>query len=239
MALPKTLLIACLLGLVSTPCPAQSMPAAEILDKSIRHHDPNGVWGRYRGGFTVVLESPGEAPRTSKIRMDQPASRFHLKMTRGHIEKVYELDGDSCSLRFNGDPRFSGEIAKEHRLTCDAAKMYKNYYSYLYGLPMKLRDPGTRIRPEARLETFRGKQYWVLEVGYDPGVGKDVWYFYFNPGTFALEAYQFYHDKALNDGETILLEGEHPVGGMRLPKNRTWYTNREGKLLGTDILQDF
>ncbi|MCO5724369.1 DUF6503 family protein [Robiginitalea marina] len=239
MALPKPLLIVLLTGLGFLPCEAQSLPASEILGKSIRHHDPNGVWGRYRGSFAVLLETPGEAPRTSKIRMDQPASRFRLEMTRGEVAKVYELAGDSCSLQYNGTPQFSEEIANKHRLTCDAARMYKNYYSFLYGLPMKLRDPGTHLSPEAQRVTFHGKSYWVVEVRYDPEVGKDLWHFYFNPDTFALEAYQFYHDKALNDGEYILLEGEHPVGGMLLPKNRSWYTNLEDKFLGTDILQDF
>jgi len=116
--------------------------------------------------------------------------------------------------------------------------MYRDYYSYLYGLPMKLRDPGTRISPKVEKRSFHGKEYWVLEVRYEPEVGQDLWYFYFNPDTYALEAYQFYHDKDKNDGEYILLEGEDRLGGMRLPKIRTWYTNKEEKLLGTDTLQN-
>ena len=116
--------------------------------------------------------------------------------------------------------------------------MYRNYYSYLYGLPMKLRDPGTHLDPKVEKKNFHGKDYWVLEVRYDPEVGEDLWYFYFNPDTYAMEAYQFYHDVAKNDGEYILLEGEHRLGGMRIPKIRTWYTNKEEKLLGTDTLQN-
>jgi hypothetical protein len=78
----------------------------------------------------------------------------------------------------------------------------------------------------------------VLKVSYDPETGSDTWYFYFNPETYALAAYQFYHDPAKNDGEYILLEGEAEVGGMRLPKRRSWYTNKERRFLGTDILQE-
>jgi hypothetical protein len=103
---------------------------------------------------------------------------------------------------------------------------------------MKLRDPGTRLSPEVEKRTFHRKEYWVLEVRYDSEVGQDLWYFYFDPETFALQAYQFYHDKAENDGEYILLEGLHRLDGMRLPKIRTWFTNKEGKLLGTDTLQN-
>lgn len=217
---------------------AQNPTAEEILSRSIQYHDPNGVWGTYQGSFVVVMETPGEAPRRSEISMDQPADRFRLYVQKGEMTKTYEWNSGTCSLSFNGKAEFSQEVAEEHRLTCERAEMYRNYYSYLYGLPMKLRDPGTRLSPGAQKREFHGKEYWVLEVRYDPEVGEDLWYFYFNPDTYAMEAYQFYHDVAKNDGEYILLEGEHRLGGMRIPKIRTWYTNKEEKLLGTDTLQN-
>lgn len=234
----KTLLCLILPALWAGMACAQNIPAEEVLSGSIAYHDPDGVWGTYRGSFVVVMESPGEASRRSEITMDQPADEFRLHVQRGETKKTYTWNAGICALSLNGQAEFSEAEARAHRLTCERAEMYRNYYAYLYGLPMKLRDPGTRITPEAQKKTFHGKEYWVLEVQYDPGVGSDLWYFYFDPKTFALKAYQFYHDKAKNDGEYILLEGEHHLGGMRLPKIRTWYTNREGKLLGTDTLQN-
>jgi len=235
------LLLLCLMLLGPLPSSGQEVPFPDpetLLAKSIEYHDPAGVWGSYQGSFVVMLETPGEAPRRSEIHLDQPADRFRLQVQKGNTSKTYEWNEGRCSLRFNGSEEFSGEIAAEHRLTCERARMYRDYYSYLYGLPMKLRDPGTRISPEVSRKEFHGKEYLVLEVRYDPEVGQDLWYFYFNPETAALEAYQFYHNREKNDGEYILLEGEHRLGGMRLPKIRTWYTNKEGKLLGTDTLQN-
>ena len=225
-------------GLLVNAGYSQTTDARAVLGKSIRYHDPDGVWGTYRGSFVVVMETPGEAPRRSQITMDQPSDRFHLHVRRGVTEKTYEWNAGSCTLSYNGNTEFSEEVAAAHRLTCERAQMYRDYYSYLYGLPMKLRDPGTRITPKAEKRTFHGKPYWVIEVRYDPEVGKDLWYFYFNPETYALEAYQFYHDKAENDGEYILLEGEYELDGMRLPKARTWFTNKADKLLGTDTLKN-
>ncbi|UCE70468.1 MAG: hypothetical protein JSW57_06175 [Flavobacteriaceae bacterium] len=233
---PFYILLASLL--LSFVVQAQNPTAEEILSRSIGYHDPNGVWGSYQGSFVVVMETPGQTPRYSEITMDQPADRFRLHVRRGETKKTYEWNAGTCHLSFDGKTEFSDAIAQEHRLTCDRAEMYRDYYSYLYGLPMKLRDPGTRLGPEVKRQTFHGTEYWVLEVQYDPEVGQDLWYFYFNPETYALEAYQFYHDKAKNDGEYILLEGEHRLGGMRLPRIRTWYTNKEEKLLGTDTLQN-
>jgi hypothetical protein len=216
----------------------QDLSPGQILDKSISYHDPNGVWGSFEGSFIVRMDTPERPPRLSEITMDQNEARFRLHVQQGDDEKTYELNGQQCTLHLNGKEDFSEADAKTHRLTCESAKMYRDYYSYLYGLPMKLRDPGTRISPEVEKRTFQGKEYWVLEVNYDPEVGKDLWYFYFDPESFAMEAYQFYHDKAKNDGEYIMLEGEFLLNQMRLPKTRHWYTNREAKHLGTDILQD-
>jgi hypothetical protein len=111
----------------------------------------------------------------------------------------------------------------------------RNYYSYLWGLPMKLQDPGTQLG-RVTATKFEGRPVYDLRVTYDAGVGGDVWYFYFDQETYALVAYRFYHDEAKNDGEVIHLEGEVSALGMRLPRARTWYTHQDGRLLGTDTL---
>ena len=52
-----------------------------------------------------------------------------------------------------------------------------------------------------------------------------------------MEIYQFYHDETKNDGEYILLTEEEIINGIKMPKNRAWYTNKDNMLLGTDILK--
>ena len=70
----------------------------------------------------------------------------------------------------------------------------------------------------------------------------DVWFFYFDPGTYAMEIYQFYKgepDGAGKDtGEYILLSGMEEVEGIKMPKTRAWYYNKDDKYLGTDILEE-
>lgn len=216
---------------------ADGLPdAGTVLDKAIAYHDPGGVWGRFNGTFTVVMQSPGEADRISNIQLNQPGSYFLLEVSRGESRKSYELKKDSCSLTYKGSTEFSAAVAEKERLSCDRARMYRNYYSYLYGLPMKLKDPGTQLDAQVKRRTFKGKEYLVLKATYRQDVGKDTWYFYFNPKTYAMQAYQFFHDESKNDGEFILLSGEENIQGIRMPKTREWYTNKEEKLLGTDIL---
>ena len=103
---------------------------------------------------------------------------------------------------------------------------------------MKIKDPGAVLDDKVQTKTFKGKEYLVLKVGYEEGVGNDVWYFYFDPKTYAMEVYQFYHDESKGDGEYILLQGLEEVNGIKMPKTRAWYYNKDDKYLGTDILSN-
>ncbi len=106
---------------------------------------------------------------------------------------------------------------------------------------MKLLDPGTNLSDKVELKTFKGKEYLVFQVTYDKAVGSDVWYFYFNPETYAMEIYQFFKTDAngkekLDSGEYILLSEEVEVKGIKMPKVRAWYYNKDDMYLGTDTL---
>ena len=101
---------------------------------------------------------------------------------------------------------------------------------------MKLKDAGTIIHKKVALKKFKGKDYLVLKVSYEKEVGEDTWYFYFDPSTYAMEVYQFYHEEEKNDGEFILLSGLDTVNGIKMPKKRAWYYNKGEKYLGTDFL---
>ena len=216
---------------------SQNLSGLQLLDKAIKYHDPNGNWATFIGELNVTMETPNNPNRDTEIKINLPDEYFYSKAIRDTITTEFILDKDSCVIVFNGKTDFSEEEIKTHKLTCERANMYKNYYTYLYGLPMKLKDEGTIVHDNIEQKTFKGKDYLVLKVTYEEAVGGDTWYFYFNPKTFAMEIYQFYHDETKNDGEYILLTEEESVGGIKMPKNRAWYTNKEDKLLGTDILK--
>lgn len=101
---------------------------------------------------------------------------------------------------------------------------------------MKLKVPGTIVYPFVETKNFKAKEYLTLKETYAEEVGRDTWYFYFDPTSYAMEAYQFFHDKSKNDGEYIVLSGEEMINNVIMPKNRAWYYNNNDQYLGTDIL---
>ncbi len=214
----------------------QEITGNQLLEKAIQYHDPNGNWENFKGTLLVIMKTPKSPKRESEIHIDLPNQIFSLKAKSGKNTSEYILEKEHIQIVFNGEKNPAEEILKKNRLSEDRAKMYQNYYTYLYGLPMKLKDEGTIIHQKVIKKTFKGNQYLVLKVTYKKEVGKDTWYFYFNPITFAMEVYQFFHDESKNDGEYILLSEEETINGIKMPKNRAWFMNKEDKYLGTDIL---
>ncbi len=214
---------------------SQEITGDELLKKTIQFHDPNGNWKTFKGKLFVTMETPKKADRVSKIYINLPKQYFSVIAKRDTIITKYTIDKDNCSASLNGNNNPSEDIKKKFSLNCERANLYKNYYTYLYGLPMKLKDKGTIIHQKVKRKTFKGKDYLVLKATYNQEVGKDIWYFYFNPKTYAMEVYQFF--KATKDsGEYILLSGLETINDIKMPKVRAWYYNKDNTYLGTDIL---
>lgn len=214
----------------------QNLTGEQLLEKAIAYHDPNNNWPTFKGELNISMEIPNRPNRESKIVIDLPNEFFSVKSKVNDTISEYIINKDSISIVFMGRENPPEDILKTQNLSTNRAKLYQNYYTYLYGLPMKLKDPGTIIHSKVETRDFKGKTYLVLKATYNKDVGKDTWYFYFNPDTYAMEVYQFYHEESKNDGEYILLSEEAVVNGIKMPKIRTWYVNKDDKLLGTDIL---
>lgn len=228
------LLISC--ALLQFTAFGQDITGEELLNKSIQYHDPNNQWPKFAGELNITMETPKNPPRVSIIYIDVKKEYFKNEWSRDGDTIIQEVNKNKCFISLNGETTFTKMQEKKHRLTCEQSLRKRDYYVYLYGLPMKLKDLGTLINPKVEKKFFKGKEYLVLQVKYEEEVGKDTWYFYFDPSTYAMEVYQFYHDETKNDGEYIVLTEEVEVQGIKMPKNRAWYYNEEDKYLGTDFL---
>lgn len=226
----------CITLLFCTVLFGQELSGEELLEKTIEYHDPDNQWKTLQSKFQVVMQTPKAEDRLSTISIDIPKKVFELSVTQDNNSYRYTIHKDSCEILLNGQSEFTEAEAKKFRLSCERGTMFKNYYTYLYGLPMKLNDPGTIIDPKVQEKTVKGKKYLVLKATYKAEVGDDIWYFYFDPKTYAMEIYQFFHDESKNDGEYILLKGTEEISGIKMPKTREWYYNKDDKYLGTDVL---
>lgn len=232
-----------LLLLTLAVCPAAfaaEVPSADdLLAASIAHHDPDGHFLSEAWCLSLEETRPGGPDRQTELLIDVPGERFELdRRTDHHTTGI--LDGERCEWTLDGRGDITDAEREEHRLTCDRLRTMRDYYTYLWGLPMKLRDPGTQLGAVEET-TFQDRPVHGLRVTYAEEVGSDTWYFYFDCESHALVGYRFYHDEAANDGEYVALDGELEATssqgrGPRLPARRAWYTHGDERHLGTDVL---
>jgi len=214
---------------------SEATPAGALLARSIAHHDPTGQWSEFRGVLQLEELRPDGSGRAAAVELDVRAGGVRYETDRDGLSLVKFADDTQCSASVDGrEP--TEEEAERYALACAQVERSRNYYLFLWGLPMKLRDPGTQVEPQVYNMEFQGDTVFAIRVTYDQSVGSDTWYFYFDRASAALVGYRFYHDEEANDGEYITLEGEQPVGDMRLPAYRRWYVNADDRFLGEDRL---
>lgn len=213
---------------------SQEITGEQLLNRAIKFHDPNNNWSTFKGTLFVTMKTPNRPKRESEITIDLPKEYFSVKAQTSGNTTTYNVINKNANIKFNGNIP-TEEEQKKYNLNIERANLYKNYYTYLYGLPMKLKDEGTIIHKKVERKKFKEKEYLVLKVTYLKEIGKDTWYFYFDPTTYAMEVYQFFKDTK-ESGEYILLSGLEIINGIKMPKNRAWYYNKDDGYLGTDFL---
>lgn len=224
-----------LLGVATSSLGAEELPTAQqLLDRALEYHDPDGRFLTEAWCLRLDETRPSGSDRETEILVDASGERYRITRTTEHVISG-TMGGGRCEMSLDGRSDVTDAEREEHQLSCERLTTLRDYYVYLWGLPMKLRDPGTRLE-SVEATKFETRPVYGLRVTYDPAVGGDVWVFYFDRKTYALVGYRFFQDEAKRDGEYIVLDGELEAHGMRLPRTRAWYTHQEERHLGTDIL---
>lgn len=227
------------LGLLfALPAFAQPLPSAEeVLDRSLAYHDPAGRWMNARHALTLEESRPNGPTRTTHLVLDGPGDVFEMRQSWPDGARLEgSIIAGACAADREGEPPYG--------ISCDglgvrgarSVSYWRDYYGYLYSLPMNLLDPGTNLDPAVTRTRFDEQDVVAVRVAYDAEVGSDTWVVYFDRATYAMVGYRFYHDEAANDGEYITLHGVVEANGFRLPRTRRWYTNRDGEFLGADTI---
>ena len=210
-------------------------PNAALLQKTLAYHDPEGNWQKLKTRLYLSSTDAKGKENAFEIEMDNTTGYFaHISREDGKEMVKGVANGQEFYL-LNGKTEISPEDRKKYNLTPEGLKWVHGFYGYLYGLPMKLTDASAQAVDAKTNEEVGGKTYPTLLVNFDPAVGKDNWFFYLNPENHALKAYRFNHGEP-GTGEYILLDQEETVEGIKMPKVRKWYLNKDNKYLGTDVL---
>lgn len=217
-------------------CNSSKGPGQKLLDKSIAYHDPEGNWSGLKAHLYLRSTDTAGKENPFELEIDNTAGYFSHITRQDGKEIVKGLSGGKEFYLIDGKSDISEEDRKKYELTPEGVKWVHSFYGYLYGLPMKLKDKGAIVSDTVSTEAFHGKTYQTLKVTYEPGMGKEVWTFFLDPKTAAMEAYRFMFAPGSDEGEYILLNETLAVEGIKIPKVRKWYLVKGNQYLGTDNL---
>ena len=224
-------------GEPGAPGPAtEKVSASEaLIARSIAYHDPHGRWDTGEIALGITESRPHGVTRAVEVAMSPGRGRMEVRRETDVGQVAFAVAGEEVLRRaIDGDESLDEAAFAEQGLDAERVLWLRNYYLFVWGLPMKLRDPGKIVDPEPVADSYNGQEALRVRITYDPEVGGDTWYFYFHPETARLIGYRFHHDESANDGEYIHLEGEIGDGGLRLPAKRSWFFHQGDEFLGED-----
>lgn len=215
---------------------SQVLTTDELIEKSISFHDPNNNWDTFEGTLKLRQDNPKDTKSYRKVYLNLETGEFKFKGSYGENTLKYLVQNGQGQASWNDNSSIPDSIKTKYRISPSRALMYRNYYEYLYGMPMKLKDKGTNIDPTVKEVHFHGGDYYKIKVSYDIEVGTDTWYFYFEKDNYALGAYEFWK-KTPGDGEYMLLSGIKQMNGINMPQRISWFMTVDDRWLGMDVLE--
>lgn len=215
---------------------ADLSPARALLERSLEHHDPGGVWGRKAIDVHWRCTDPGGEVKFEYDVVLGPGGDLSFEARRDGCEVTYSVSGNIRTMTIVGSPTQDLDLREAMALDRDDGRFWRDYLGFLGGLPMNFAEPEVLLDPAVERAELDGREVLALRARFDAAVGTDVWTLYFEPEGAALVGCRFDRADPEKDGETLVFEGETEVAGLRLPRERRWLMNADGSFLGTDVL---
>lgn len=217
----KTLYIALAFLLLSSYSLGATLTPQNVIAKSISYHDPESRWGEFSGSFSLTTQGVFNENKVDKITItiSQQEQLMRYQNERRNIDVSYS--GMTCA----------GSNVAQY---CKDFIWARDFYPYVWGLPMKLTDELAAINPKLEKTVFNQQKCWQVGVSYP----RHTYKFYFNQESFKLEGFQFIHNADATKGEIIVHDGEFDLGGVKTPAIRTWY-DLKMKKLSTDLMKSY
>ena len=197
----------------------RKLSSDEIILKSISFHDPNSQWNTFYDtmNFESSFSFNDSIPEDLELTFNNKESYFKYF---NHDRKVeIEYRPNSC----NASPNNS---------LCGNYSWTYGFYPYIWGLPMKLNDPGIKPEKGFKKTVLNSDSVWEIQVNYE---AENFW-FYFDEKDYQLKGFKFIKNDSTNHAEIVILKDLKEVNGIKFPKHRTWL-NLDSTLIGTNELK--
>lgn len=211
---------------------AQELSVEEIVKNTVRFYDPQAQWKL--SNFSFELDEPRlKTPqRHSQVILNNKSKE--LKITRYYLPDtiVQGVDQNAHFFIFNGQ-----EIDLDNdTIRMDSYRTSKarvegmgKFYSFLLGMPHNLPQIKDKI-----LISHANSDIYILEIELSEPIISKKWRLYIDKNDFYLKKMETSDNEF---GEIIIFSEETAeVKGIKFPRFRHWYNEKDNAYLGSDII---
>ena len=185
---------------------AESISAETIINNSIRFHDPENNWNSFQGKFLFDSRFHFADSNQESIVVTVDVEKNYLKYHNLFRKVDLDFFSDTCILNSSNG-------------SCDGYRWTKNFYTFIWGLPMKLKDPGISPISKYTVDTFNHKTCYNVAVHYEA----ENFQFYFDTTNYQMMGFSFSKNDKSSKGEIIYLDRLIQFQGIKFPKKKTYW----------------
>ncbi|WP_340073971.1 DUF6503 family protein [Leptobacterium sp. I13] len=228
----KNLTLVLAIIILTTACKNTSkkdvpLTAQEIIERSIEYYHMED-WGSFSGKFKISQTIPEakEEDEAFITLLEFDNSKQYFRLERPSLEQIFGVKDGVLFAEVKGEDALHKDVS-ELNITS-----MKSYWTYLLGIPAKLKDPGSVPNDTIKKVSFREKDHWLVTIPYE----KETWSFYFNSNTYALQKACFIMNQNPSYGNCIEFEKEIEVNNIKFQQEQHWY-DLDGKKLGEEVIE--
>ena len=210
---------------------------SDILEKCIKHYDPNGAWDNYSG--TVHLKTIWRNRNSeAKIEINNSTGFYQSTKLNSNEKIVKGTKNGECFKMINDNSDLTEEQIKEKNLTCESIRMMKEHHTCHFGFVMNMEKAGVKIDEEVAEESFNGWDCYVISFSgkenevihnYYVATGK----LYIDKENYILRGKEVAHPDFPK--RKIIYIGEINVNDISMPEVFVYYMNDELRYTLFDI----
>jgi len=139
-----------------------NLTCKEILEKTIKYHDPNGLWKTYKGKLYEVTVFANNYVVKETIEIDLQ-NDFYLStcfQDFGTLKRGINKGQNIFSL--NDKPDIPENIKKNWGISDAGIKSFREQHFCHFGLPMVYKNSGMTIQDEVNVINFDGRKCYAL-----------------------------------------------------------------------------
>ena len=153
------------------------LSSQEILEKTIKYHDPDNVWETYKGKlYEVTVLYPWNYVVKETIEIDNQ-NDFYLStcfQEFGTLKRGIDKGKNIFSL--NDKPEIPDEIKDNWGISNEGIKRYSAQHHGHFGLPMVLKNSGMELQKNVKNVIFEGRKCYALRFIGKPELVKNPFF---------------------------------------------------------------